>query len=145
MACLQPMKYWPEACELLIGQPELATDERFADYEGMAANSGEGAEILKAAIPEPRPPTSCGPSSRPSPASGPWVQTTLEVVEDPQAVANGYVSDCANSEGEAFQLVHRADPVRRGAGAARPARPTSTSTATPSSRGSASTWTRSST
>jgi crotonobetainyl-CoA:carnitine CoA-transferase CaiB-like acyl-CoA transferase len=38
--------------------------------------------------------------------SGQWtvVQDTLEAAADPQAVANGYVLDCATSDGTAFKL-----------------------------------------
>jgi crotonobetainyl-CoA:carnitine CoA-transferase CaiB-like acyl-CoA transferase len=119
LACLQPMRYWPEACELLIGQPELATDERFADYEGMAANSAEGAEILKAAI-LAQTSDELRPKLEAFSGQWTWVQNTLEVVDDPQAVANGYVSDCANSEGEAFQLVTA--PIQYGGVPAQPGR-----------------------
>jgi crotonobetainyl-CoA:carnitine CoA-transferase CaiB-like acyl-CoA transferase len=118
MTCLQPMKYWPAACEL-IERPDLVDDERFKDYESMSAHSAEAVAIFKEAfaartIDEWRP--------RLEAFSGQWtfVQTTLDVVEDPQTVANGYVVDCTNSEGEAFQLA--AAPVQFGGVTAQPRR-----------------------
>jgi crotonobetainyl-CoA:carnitine CoA-transferase CaiB-like acyl-CoA transferase len=112
------MKYWPAACEL-IERPDLVDDERFKDYESMSAHSAEAVAIFKEAfaartIDEWRP--------RLEAFSGQWtfVQTTLDVVEDPQTVANGYVVDCTNSEGEAFQLA--AAPVQFGGVTAQPRR-----------------------
>jgi crotonobetainyl-CoA:carnitine CoA-transferase CaiB-like acyl-CoA transferase len=43
---------------------------------------------------------------------GQWtvVQNTLEVAEDPQSVANGYIQDCETADGTPFQLA--AAPVQ---------------------------------
>ncbi|MGH9018943.1 MAG: CaiB/BaiF CoA transferase family protein, partial [Acidimicrobiales bacterium] len=49
LTCLQAIKYWPSMCEV-IGQPELATDPRFADHESLMANGSEAAAILRAAF-----------------------------------------------------------------------------------------------
>ena len=49
-----------------------------------------------------------------------WVQSTLDVVQDPQAVANGYVADVESSEGERFQLVTA--PIQYGGQPAQPGR-----------------------
>jgi crotonobetainyl-CoA:carnitine CoA-transferase CaiB-like acyl-CoA transferase len=101
-ACLQPLRYWPEMCELL-GRPELATDERFTSMEGMLEHTEAAAGELRAAFAQ-----KTAQEWRPilDRFSGQWafVQTTLEVAEDPQTIANGYISTCANSEGEEFQL-----------------------------------------
>jgi crotonobetainyl-CoA:carnitine CoA-transferase CaiB-like acyl-CoA transferase len=118
LCCLQAGKYWGEFVTR-FGRPELATDERFADYEGMAANSAEGAEILRAAI-LAQTSEELRPKLEAFSGQWTWVQNTLEVVDDPQAVANGYVSDCANSEGEAFQLVTA--PIQYGGVPAQPGR-----------------------
>jgi crotonobetainyl-CoA:carnitine CoA-transferase CaiB-like acyl-CoA transferase len=48
------------------------------------------------------------------------VQNTLEAAEDPQSVANGYVSTCHNAEGEEFKLVTA--PVQFGGVPAQPGR-----------------------
>ena len=45
MACLQAAKYWPEACEI-VGRPELATDERFADTASITANASVAHDLL---------------------------------------------------------------------------------------------------
>src|SRR5688500_17474495 len=47
--CLQAGKYWPEFCEV-IGRPELATDERFADHESLLEHGAEAGELLRETI-----------------------------------------------------------------------------------------------
>ena len=46
--CLQGAKYWPDACNV-IGRPELATDERFADHQSLMANKDD-AIVFKCSI-----------------------------------------------------------------------------------------------
>jgi crotonobetainyl-CoA:carnitine CoA-transferase CaiB-like acyl-CoA transferase len=117
-ACLQPMRYWASACEL-IGRPELAGEERFATYESLAANGAEAAQILKDALLS-KDAEDWKPRLAEFSGQWTWVQTTLEVAEDPQAVANGYMADCTSADGEAFQLVSA--PVQYDGEAARPGR-----------------------
>jgi crotonobetainyl-CoA:carnitine CoA-transferase CaiB-like acyl-CoA transferase len=110
LCCLQAGRYWADLCER-IGRPELAADERFAGHQALLANSGEAAAILTEEF-----------ASRPlaewrrrlEPFSGQWtvVQDTLEVAEDPQTVANGYVQQCRTASGVQFRLV--AAPVQFG-------------------------------
>lgn len=95
LSCLQAGKYWAELVTL-VGRPELADDERFADAAAIRANAMAGVELLQDVF-----------ASRPAPAwrevlepfSGQWgmVQDTIEASEDPQAVANGYVVEAATS------------------------------------------------
>jgi crotonobetainyl-CoA:carnitine CoA-transferase CaiB-like acyl-CoA transferase len=106
--CLQAAKYWPPLCEA-VGRPELATDPRFADYGSLTANSAEAAEILaevfaSATLEEWR--------VRLETFIGQWavVQDTLEAVDDPQTVANGYIQQCETASGTPFRLV--AAPVQ---------------------------------
>jgi crotonobetainyl-CoA:carnitine CoA-transferase CaiB-like acyl-CoA transferase len=117
-ACLQPLRYWPEMCAL-IGRPELGTDERFTSMEALLEHTEAAADVLRAAFAE-----KTVEEWRPilDGFSGQWafIQTTLEVAEDPQTIANGYVATCANSEGEEFQLA--AAPVQFGGEAAVPHR-----------------------
>ena len=49
LCCLQAAKYWPEACEV-IGRPELADDERFADTAAIAANAGAAADAVRRGV-----------------------------------------------------------------------------------------------
>ena len=85
----------------------------------MTANGPEAVEIIKTAL-AARTADEWAPRLADFSGQWTWVQTTLEVVEDPQTVANGYVSDCANSEGEAFQLATA--PIQYGGEPAQPRR-----------------------
>ncbi|UDY36663.1 CaiB/BaiF CoA transferase family protein [Dermatobacter hominis] len=101
-SCLQAARYWAEVCDI-IGRPELATDERFADHASLSEHAGAAGDELAAAIAahdadEWR--------KRLEEFSGQWtvVQDTLAAAEDPQTVANGYVVDCETSTGAPFRL-----------------------------------------
>jgi crotonobetainyl-CoA:carnitine CoA-transferase CaiB-like acyl-CoA transferase len=108
LCCLQPGKYWPAIGEA-IGQPQLATDERFADAQTLMKNSAAAAQILAAAFAER---TAAEWRVRLASFPGQWamVQDTLEAAADPQTTANGYVADCRTAEGAPFQLA--AAPVQ---------------------------------
>lgn len=103
LTCLQMGKYWPDAAAVIAGQPELATDERFADPLSISANAAEGVEILSAAF-----------LSKPTAEwveilqsfSGQWavVQDCVQALDDPQVVANHYVQDYETAEGTPFKL-----------------------------------------
>jgi len=101
-SCLQAFRYWGELCSL-IGRPELATDERFADAGQLQANAPAAAEILREVM--------AGRTADEwravlEPFSGQWtiVQDTMQAAVDPQTVANGYVVDCATRSGAPFKL-----------------------------------------
>jgi crotonobetainyl-CoA:carnitine CoA-transferase CaiB-like acyl-CoA transferase len=106
--CLQAGKYWADMCEVL-GRPDLADDPRFADHESLLSNSADAIPILEAAF-----------AAHPLAVwrqklenfSGQWtvVQNTLELAEDPQSVANGYIQECETSGGTKFWLA--ATPVQ---------------------------------
>lgn len=102
LCCLQPGRYWAEACEVL-GLPELATDERFADVLSLMAHVAEATAAVRDAFAS-RPAAEW--RERLSGFSGQWamVQDTIEAAADHQAVANGYVSDCETAAGIPFQL-----------------------------------------
>ncbi len=110
LCCLQATKYWPEMCEV-IGQPELGTDERFADPLSMMANGAEAAQILSAEFAAR---TAAEWRELLAGFSGQWamVQDVLEVVDDPQTVANGYVAHCKNDSGVEYKLA--AAPIQFG-------------------------------
>jgi crotonobetainyl-CoA:carnitine CoA-transferase CaiB-like acyl-CoA transferase len=100
--CLQAGAYWPSICDV-IGQPELATDPRFADHAALMANSGEAIKILQEVF---------GSQDlavwreKLDSFTGQWtvVQDTLEVGQDPQTLANGYLQELETSAGVAFKL-----------------------------------------
>jgi crotonobetainyl-CoA:carnitine CoA-transferase CaiB-like acyl-CoA transferase len=118
LCCLQAGKYWAEACEV-VGRPDLATDERFADAATINENTAVATELLSQAFAER---TADEWRERFAGFSGQWamVQDTLEAAADPQTVANGYVQDCETAEGVPFKLA--AAPVQYGGEPAQPKR-----------------------
>jgi crotonobetainyl-CoA:carnitine CoA-transferase CaiB-like acyl-CoA transferase len=102
LCCLQPGKYWPEAVQV-IGLPELADDERFADAPTILENGQEGYALLAAAFAEK---TLDEWREALADFSGQWaiVQNSLEAAADPQSVANGYISELATADGVEFKL-----------------------------------------
>jgi crotonobetainyl-CoA:carnitine CoA-transferase CaiB-like acyl-CoA transferase len=110
LSCLQAGRYWAELCAV-VGRPELATDERFADAATIREHAAEGVALLREVFAE----RSADEWREALQAfSGQWaiVQSTLEAAEDPQTVANGYVVDSATAEGTPFKLA--AAPVQFG-------------------------------
>ena len=103
LSCLQAARYWTELVTLL-GRPELAADERFADHQALADHAGAASDELTATF------ATCTAEewrTRLEGFSGQWtiVQDTLAAAVDPQTVANGYVVDCETAAGVPFQLV----------------------------------------
>jgi crotonobetainyl-CoA:carnitine CoA-transferase CaiB-like acyl-CoA transferase len=100
--CLQAGKYWVATCEA-IDRPDLATDPRFADHEALLAHSADAIAILEATFAE-RPLAEW--RKRLENFVGQWtvVQNTLELPDDPQVVANGYIQPCRTASGTAFRM-----------------------------------------
>jgi crotonobetainyl-CoA:carnitine CoA-transferase CaiB-like acyl-CoA transferase len=103
LAMLASDRWWPEFCTH-FGRPELIDDARFTDAAARAANSEEcvaelATTFASASLDEWR--------DRLTELRGPWevVQNSREVVDDPQALANGYISDVAHPSGEAVKAV----------------------------------------
>jgi crotonobetainyl-CoA:carnitine CoA-transferase CaiB-like acyl-CoA transferase len=117
-SCLQGFHYWPGACRA-IGREDLITDDRFTSHELLAANAGVAREILREVF-------ASAPLAqwrdRLEGFAGQWsiAQDSLEVVSDPQVVANGYVEETINAAGIPFKLV--TVPVQFGGVAAPPHR-----------------------
>jgi crotonobetainyl-CoA:carnitine CoA-transferase CaiB-like acyl-CoA transferase len=102
LTCLQAVRYWPELCAL-VGRPELATDERFVDAPSIKENAQVATNLLTGVFAER---TADEWRDVLDGFSGQWtmVQDTLEVAEDPQTVANGYIVGCETAEGVPFRL-----------------------------------------
>lgn len=100
---LQSDKFWTELVTLL-GKPEMADDERFADAAARAANSVECVTLLDEAF-------AAHPLSHWRKVlddfSGAWTvfQTLDEVYEDPQTIANGFLPTMIAANGQEVHLV----------------------------------------
>jgi formyl-CoA transferase len=75
-----------------MGQPELATDERFADHVGRGRNQDAIDEIIAAWAAEREPAEIIDTLSKAGVISGP-INTVAEVVTDPQLLSRGMIAD----------------------------------------------------
>lgn len=89
LTMLQPARFWADVCRH-IDLPELADDPRFAGAEQIAANTDVAVKLLREAIGAR---TLADWTERFATLSGPWapVQNTLQVGDDAQVRANGYL------------------------------------------------------
>lgn len=108
LSCLQGFHYWPEACRV-TGLADLIDDERFADPESFQANTGAAAALLDERFASE---TLAVWKERLADFKGQWapVQSPLEVMQDPQVLANGYIAEAEGQDGEKHPLV--ATPVQ---------------------------------
>jgi crotonobetainyl-CoA:carnitine CoA-transferase CaiB-like acyl-CoA transferase len=108
LVMLQAFKYWPDFCQH-IGQPELVSDPRFDSAENLAKNAGDARTLIAEVIAGA---TLADWTERFGTLRGQWapVQNTLEVAEDPQVRANGYLVKTSTGDGTEFELV--ASPVQ---------------------------------
>jgi crotonobetainyl-CoA:carnitine CoA-transferase CaiB-like acyl-CoA transferase len=105
---LQPGRYFPDVCKHLELE-HLLEDERFQTAEALMANAADAAKAVAEKIAE-----------KPfahwlvhlQTLEGQWapLQNLLEVAEDPQAKANGYVLDITDADGKARRLI--SNPVQ---------------------------------
>ena len=100
---LQAGRYWADFCEH-IDRPELATDARFDSAEKLMENGREASQIVGEAIATR---TLAEWSERFRTLRGQWapVQDTLEIPDDPQVRANGYMQSTTTKDGTEFDLV----------------------------------------
>jgi crotonobetainyl-CoA:carnitine CoA-transferase CaiB-like acyl-CoA transferase len=105
---LQPGRYFADVCKHL-GLERFLEDERFSTAEGIMANAAEAAEAVAEAIAQ-KPFAHWLQHLRSM--EGQWapLQDLMELVDDPQAVANGYVSTITDADGKERKLV--ANPVQ---------------------------------
>jgi crotonobetainyl-CoA:carnitine CoA-transferase CaiB-like acyl-CoA transferase len=103
LTMLQPGRYWADVCRH-IDRDDLVDDPRFDSAEQLMANAAEAGKCVAEAI-----------AARPhaywrerfKTLEGQWaaVQSPLEVASDPQIVANGYIVDVIDAEGNPRRLV----------------------------------------
>ena len=105
---LQPGRYFADVCKHL-GLEHLVEDERFDTAEKLMNNALEAGKYISEAI-----------GAKPysywaehlQTMEGPWarIQSPLEIVEDPQMAANGYILPVTDVGGNERRLV--ANPVQ---------------------------------
>jgi crotonobetainyl-CoA:carnitine CoA-transferase CaiB-like acyl-CoA transferase len=103
LSMLQGFHYWPEACER-FGVPELIDDPRFDTNEHFIEHAAVAAGLVAEAVARK---TLADWKERLSGMRGQWcvVLDTIEVTDDPQTVANGYVQELQSKDGHPFTLV----------------------------------------
>src|SRR5579862_297759 len=94
---LQPDRFWPDLCRR-IGRPELIEDERFKDGMSRFMNRAECVATLDAVFASK---TLAEWRVALADAEGVWapMQTPLELHDDPQAQANGYLLPVEGADG----------------------------------------------
>ncbi len=95
---------WSEICDV-IGRPELADDERFADFE---TRVGASAEALMAILDDAFAARTAAESVRMLTERGVFaavVQDYAALADDPQVAANGYIVDVERPEGRPLRMV----------------------------------------
>ena len=105
---LQPDRFWADLCQHL-GRPDMVTDPRFES--GMARFQNREACVTELdAVFGSR--TLAEWRERLATVEGVWapMQTAKEVGQDPQALANGYLTEVDRGDGTSFTLV--ASPVQ---------------------------------
>jgi len=99
---LEADRYWADFCRL-IGREELAADPRFVD---MAARRANGAECVALLDEEFGRRTFAEWKELLSGIDAPWapVQSVIDLLDDPQVEANGYIGDVVIEGGPAYRL-----------------------------------------
>jgi crotonobetainyl-CoA:carnitine CoA-transferase CaiB-like acyl-CoA transferase len=100
---MQSDRFWPDFVERL-DHPMLRTDPRFASAESRAENKRACMNLLDEAFATR---TLAEWKDALADFEGVWapVQTVKEVTNDPQVIANDYVREVVDADGQAFKLV----------------------------------------
>jgi crotonobetainyl-CoA:carnitine CoA-transferase CaiB-like acyl-CoA transferase len=103
LAMLESDRWWPELCRHL-GREDLQEDGRFVDATARAQNA-EACVLELAAVFAGQPIEEW--RRRFATLRAPWevVQNQMELLDDPQAVANGYITEVAHWTGEKYRLI----------------------------------------
>jgi crotonobetainyl-CoA:carnitine CoA-transferase CaiB-like acyl-CoA transferase len=100
---LESDRYWGDLVQIL-GRPELEHDPRFIDAKARTENAAACVTILDEIFAQK---TFVEWKEILLKAKGVWApfQTAMEVLEDPQALANGYVREVTAASGTVFKMV----------------------------------------
>lgn len=103
MVMLESDRYWADLVTK-VGRPELADDPRFVDSAARAAHTPECVAVLDEIFATR---TLAEWKSDLAEIKGVWapVQSASELLDDPQAVANGYVQSVTAGSGDRFRAV----------------------------------------
>ena len=95
---LEADRYWEDFCRV-IGREDLLTDERFSDLATRGANASELIDILDAEFASK---SFVAWKEILADLDAPWapVQAVGELLEDPQVLANGYIGQLRDEQGE---------------------------------------------
>lgn len=105
---LQGFRYWADLCHH-VDRADLIDDERFIDAESLAANAPAATAILREVIGAK---TLADWTEAFVDLESPWapIQNTLEVTNDRQVRANGYIATVREDDNSTYELV--SSPVR---------------------------------
>jgi crotonobetainyl-CoA:carnitine CoA-transferase CaiB-like acyl-CoA transferase len=103
LVMLQSDRFWPELVTAL-GKPDLIEDPRFVDHAARMTNNREAVAELAVLFGSR---TFDEVTAILATGKGAWapVQRPIDVLSDPQVVANGYLQDVKDANGNPFQLV----------------------------------------
>jgi crotonobetainyl-CoA:carnitine CoA-transferase CaiB-like acyl-CoA transferase len=103
LSCLQGFHYWPEVCRV-VNRMDLVEDDRFNTAENLMSHAPEALGLLEKEFVQK---TLEEWKSLLRDFAGQWapVQTTLEIPNDEQVIANGYLVEAETKEGVRFPLV----------------------------------------
>jgi crotonobetainyl-CoA:carnitine CoA-transferase CaiB-like acyl-CoA transferase len=103
LVMLQAVRFWPELVTA-VGRPDLATDTRFTTPEAMFEHRAEGTRLLDEIFATR---TLAEWKEALADIKGVWspVQQGLDLYDDVQVLANGYLADLETADGTPFQLV----------------------------------------
>jgi len=100
---MQPGKYWPDMCRR-VGRPDLIDDPRFDSAEKLMDNAADAAALLAEAI-AGRTFEQWAEAFDGMPGQWAPVQDSVQVGQDPQLRANGYIARLTDADGEERELV----------------------------------------
>jgi crotonobetainyl-CoA:carnitine CoA-transferase CaiB-like acyl-CoA transferase len=103
LVMLDADRYWADFCQV-VGRPELAGDPRFIDMDARKANARACVELLDELFAGRDYAEWLDVLAR---AKGVWspFQTPLELHDDPQVAANGYLAEVEMNNGSSLRLV----------------------------------------